>query len=162
RTNAPTKSWSSSSSNAPRRRRARRRRSRTRCANASASRFIRARWRGRWCGEKKTALLGRNRVMSPVGVEPEYVLEQYEALRREAVDVAPFGPHGHGLALLVTRGLPAWLTALTALVPPTSTRPVDEPPAERAPRLLSTVRGELTTVLASLVLACAQPREGQI
>jgi hypothetical protein len=99
--------------------------------------------------------------VSPVGVEPQYVLEQYEALRREALEVAPFGPRGHGLALLVTRGLPAWLTALTALVPSTPRRPVDEPRAEQAPRLLPTVRVGLTTVLAGLVLACAQPREGQ-
>jgi len=98
--------------------------------------------------------------MSP-GVEPRYVLAQYEALRREALEVAPFGPRGHGLALFVTRGLPAWLAALTALVPPTPIRPVDEPRSEGVPQLLSTVRGELTTVLADLVLACAQPREGQ-
>jgi hypothetical protein len=96
-----------------------------------------------------------------VGAEPQYVLEQYEALRREALEVAPFGPRGHGLTLLVTRGLPAWLTALTALVPSTLIRPVEEPRAERAPRLLPAVRVELTTVLAGLVLACAQPREGQ-
>jgi hypothetical protein len=99
--------------------------------------------------------------VSPVGVEPQYVIEQYEALRGEALDVAPFGPRGHGLALLVARGLPAWLSALTALVPSTPTRPVDEPRAERVPRLLPTARVELTTVLASLVLGCAQPREGQ-
>jgi hypothetical protein len=99
--------------------------------------------------------------VSPVRAEPQYVLEQYEALRREALEVAPFGPRGHGLALLVTRGLPAWLTALTALVPSPLIRPVDEPRAERAPRLLPRVRVELTTILAGLVLACAQPREEQ-
>ena len=96
-----------------------------------------------------------------MGAEPQDVVDQYEALRREAFEVAPFGPRGHGLALLVARGLPAWLTALTALVPPRRRRPVDEPPAERAPRLLPAARVELTTVLAGLVLACAQPSEGQ-
>jgi hypothetical protein len=100
--------------------------------------------------------------VSPVGVEPQYVVEQYEAVRREALEVAPFGPRGHGLALLIARGLPAWLTALTALVPSTPRRSVDERRAERAaPRLLPTARGELTTVLAGLVLACAEPGEGQ-
>ncbi len=99
--------------------------------------------------------------MSPVGSEPQDVVDQYEALRREALEVAPFGPRGHGLALLVARGLPAWLTALTALVPSRSGRPVDEPRAERAPRLLPAARVDLTTVLAGLVLACAQPSEGQ-
>ncbi len=99
--------------------------------------------------------------MSPVGAEPQDVVEQYEALRREALDVAPFGPRGHGLALLLARGLPAWLTALTILVPSRPRRPVDAPPAERSPRLLPAARVELTTVLAGLVLACAQPSEGQ-
>jgi hypothetical protein len=97
----------------------------------------------------------------PVSVEPHYVIEQYEALRREALEVAPFGPRGHGLALLVTRGLPAWLTALTALAPSTPRRPVDTPRAEPSPRLLPAARVELTTVLAGLVLACAEPEEGQ-
>ena len=93
--------------------------------------------------------------MSPA--EPLYAVEQYEALRREALEVAPFGPRGHGLALLVARGLPAWLTALTALGPSRPRRPVSAPRAERTPRLLPTARVELTTVLAGLVLACAEP-----
>jgi hypothetical protein len=96
-----------------------------------------------------------------VGAEPQDVVDQYEALRREALEVAPFGPRGHGLALLIARGLPAWLTALTALVPSRRTCAVDAPRAERAPRLLPAARVELTMVLAGLVLACAQPREGQ-
>jgi len=96
-----------------------------------------------------------------VGAEPQDVVEQYEALRREALEVAPFGPRGHGLALLVARGLPAWLTALTALVPSRPRRPVDAPQAEWSPRLPPAARVQLTTVLAGLVLACAQPSEGQ-
>ena len=88
-------------------------------------------------------------------------VEQYEALRREALEVAPFGPRGHGLALLLARGLPAWLTALTALVPSRPKPLVDEPRAARSPRLLPAARVEFTTVLAGLVLACAQPCEGQ-
>ena len=92
--------------------------------------------------------------------EPQDVVDQYEALRREALEVAPFGPRGHGLALLLARGLPAWLTALTTLVPSRPSRPVDEPLSERPPRLLPTARVELTTVLAGLVLACAEPTGG--
>jgi hypothetical protein len=99
--------------------------------------------------------------VSLVSAEPAYVVEQYEALRREALDVAPFAPRGHGLALLLARGLPAWLTALTALVPSRPTRPVDEPAGERSPRLLPAARVELTTILAGLVLACAEPEERQ-
>jgi hypothetical protein len=96
--------------------------------------------------------------VNPVSAEPQYLVEQYEALRREALEVAPFGPRGHGLALLVGRGLPAWLAALTALVPSRPIRPAEDP---RAPRLLPEARVEFTTVLAGLVLACARPREGQ-
>jgi hypothetical protein len=99
--------------------------------------------------------------VSPAGAEPQYVIEQYEALRREALEVAPFGPRGHGLALLLARGLPAWLTGLTALGPPRRPRAIAERPAELAPRLLPAARGELTTVLAGMVRACARPTEGQ-
>ncbi len=90
-----------------------------------------------------------------------YAVEQYEALRREAFEVAPFGPRGHGLALVLTRGLPAWLAALTALGSPRPARVLAETPAEPRPRLLPTARTELTTVLASMVLACAQATEGR-
>jgi hypothetical protein len=90
-----------------------------------------------------------------------YAVEQYEALRREALEVAPFGPRGHGLALLLTRGLPAWLAALTALGPSRPRRPLDETPAGPRPRLLPSARTELTTVLAGMVLACTQETEGR-
>jgi len=89
-----------------------------------------------------------------------YVLEQYEALRRDALEVAPFAPRGHGLALVIARGLPAWLTALTALVPSPPTRAVDERVAAAGSRLQPAARVELTTVLAGMVLACARPQEG--
>ena len=97
-----------------------------------------------------------------MGAEPQDIAEQYEALRREALEVAPFGPRGHGLALLVARGLPAWLAALSALMPSRPSRRVDEPRSAppRPPRLLPTARGELTTLLAGLVLACAEPTGG--
>jgi hypothetical protein len=92
-----------------------------------------------------------------VAAEPHDAVDQDEAVRREALEVAPFAPRGHGLALLVARGLPAWLTALTALGPSRPRRPVDAPRAERGPRLLLAARMELTTVVAGLVLACAEP-----
>jgi len=82
------------------------------------------------------------------------ILAQYEALRRDALET-PAGRAGHGLALLLTRGLPAWLAALATLVPH---RPAAPPgatgPAAAAPRVPSAVRAELTTVLAGMVLAC--------
>ena len=88
-----------------------------------------------------------------------YVLEQYEAVRRDALEVAPCAPRGHGLAVVIARGLPAWLTALTALAPPRPPRAGDERVAP-ASRLLPAARGELTTVLAGMVLACARPQGG--
>lgn len=93
--------------------------------------------------------------------DPAYGVAEYEALRREALEIAPFGPRGHGLTLFLTRGLPAWLRALTALVPSRRMEPVDELGAAAAPRVLPAARVELTAVLAGMVLACAQPREGQ-
>jgi hypothetical protein len=92
-------------------------------------------------------------------VDAAYGVEQYEALRRETLEIAPLAPRGHGRALFLARGLPAWLTALTALAPRPA-RAVDEHPAEPAPRLLPAARGELTLVLAGMVLMCAPPREG--
>ena len=96
-----------------------------------------------------------------MGAERQDVIEQYEALRREALEIAPFGPRGHGLALLVARGLPAWLAAFSALIPSRPRRLVDEPRSEPPPRVLPTARVELTTILAGLVLACVGAREGQ-
>jgi hypothetical protein len=96
-----------------------------------------------------------------VSLDPREVLEQYEVLRREALGTAPFGPRGHGLALLLSRGLPAWLVALTALAPPGGpTRSLVEPRREGGSGLLPTARAELTTVLAGMVLACTHPTEG--
>jgi len=96
-----------------------------------------------------------------VSFNPHEVLDQYEALRREALERALVGPRGHGLALFLSRGLPAWLAALTALAPPGgATRPLIEPRCEGGPGLLSTARAELTTVLAGMVLACTHPTEG--
>jgi hypothetical protein len=96
------------------------------------------------------------------GGDPHTVLEQYEALRREATETTLGGPRGHGLALVLTRGLPGWLAALTALTPP-QRPPAGPPEAPRhsGPLLVPSARTELTTVLAGMVLACAAEREGQ-
>lgn len=85
---------------------------------------------------------------------------EYEAVRREAT--TPDGARGPGLALVLARGLPAWLAALTALGPPAPPRPGIAPArAAGPPPLLPASRRELTTVLAGMVLACARPPEGQ-
>jgi hypothetical protein len=96
--------------------------------------------------------------VSTLPCDPRTVLDHYEALRREALEAAPLGPRGHGLALFLSRGLPDWLAALTALGPPGAfSRPIAEPPRDGGPRVAPAVRGELTTVLAGMVLACTQP-----
>ena len=94
--------------------------------------------------------------------DPHDVLDQYEALRREATETTPGGPQGHGLALFLTRGMPGWLAALTALIPaPRLPRTLPEPPPEGRPPLLPSARAELTTILAGMVLACTPQTEGQ-
>jgi hypothetical protein len=84
---------------------------------------------------------------------------EYEAVRREATTDA--GPPGLGLTLLLARGLPAWLTALTALGPPAPPRPIYAPaPAAGPPRVLPATARDLTTVLAGMVLACTRSQGG--
>ena len=98
--------------------------------------------------------------MSVTPRDPAYVLEQYEALRLEAMATRMPGLRGQGLAVFLSRGLPAWLAALTTLVP--SARPEPPVPATlpvAGPRLLPPARAELTTVLAGMVLTCAHEPE---
>jgi len=99
--------------------------------------------------------------MSPRGGDPHTVQEQYEALRREATETTRLGPRGHGLALFLTRGLPGWLAALTALTPARRPAPVTAEAPRVAGTLLPSARTELTTLLAGMVLACASEREGR-
>ncbi len=84
---------------------------------------------------------------------------EYEAVRREATTEA--GPPGLGLTLLLARGVPAWLAALTALGPAAPSRSIVAPVlAARPPALLPTSTRELTTVLAGMVLACTRSQGG--
>jgi hypothetical protein len=89
----------------------------------------------------------------------DYVLEQYEMLREEAL-VPMAGKRGQGLSLFLLRGLPGWLTALTALGPPPRPRLHAREPGAARPQLPPAGRGALTTVLAEMVLACVQTTEG--
>ena len=89
-------------------------------------------------------------------LDPTYVFDRYEAMRREALESCLDGPRGHGLALFLSRGMPAWLAALPVL---------DRDKAwERAAENFQTtvtaelpvaVRSELTLVWAGMVLACS-------
>jgi hypothetical protein len=88
----------------------------------------------------------------------EYVLEQYETLRVEALTAAA---RGHGLSLLLRRGLTGWLRALSALGPAPPTRLRASEPGAARPQLAPAGRVELTTVLAGMVLACVEATEGR-
>ena len=89
---------------------------------------------------------------------PAYVREQYELLRREATTADPLGPRGHGLVLLMTRGISAWLDTVQTLTP-RAIAPVAHTTAmtgAEGPTWKAADRAELTRVLASLVLTCVQ------
>jgi len=82
--------------------------------------------------------------MNRVVIDAEYLLEQYELLRGNTV-------RGHGLHLLLTRGMLAWIEAVSCL----SGRPAEAVEPGRSPPPFSS-RPEVTTVLANMVLGCMQ------
>jgi hypothetical protein len=92
--------------------------------------------------------------------DPEDAIAQYEALRGDATrSMTGLGP-SHGLALFLARGMAAWLEALSALGP--RQRPAvlpEAPPRSEPVAFAPTVRAELTTVLAAMVLACTAGAE---
>ena len=76
--------------------------------------------------------------------------QAYENLRREALGA---GPRGRGLALFLSRGMMAWLRALTVLEP----RPVPAAdPQHETVELPAMVNGDWTTLLAGMVLSCLE------
>lgn len=103
--------------------------------------------------EKKTSA----RAPQPARVRPSdssYGLEQYEALRRQALDAPASGRSGLGLALFLDRGMGAWWAALSALEPrpPQPTAPGREHSVSPVP---APHRAELVAVLAGMVMACS-------
>ena len=92
--------------------------------------------------------------MSPFVPEAHQVLEQYEALRREALSADAAVERGLGLSLFLTHGMSAWLAAVAALLLRPS-RAAEAAPFERMPVLVPSVRSDLTTLLADMVLACS-------
>lgn len=91
--------------------------------------------------------------MKTFSLDTTFLSEQYEALRKEALELDRTGRRGHGLALFLSRGMIAWATALRALASPPAIAS-----GERAvlyPDLPSAVRSDLTVVLADMVLACS-------
>lgn len=74
--------------------------------------------------------------------------QEYENLRQEALQAG--ARRGHGLALFLSRGMRAWLEALTALKP----RSVAQSAHAESVDWPLVSRPDLTTLLASMVLSC--------
>jgi hypothetical protein len=92
--------------------------------------------------------------VKPVLVDARYVLEEYERLRREALEGGWSGERGHGLVLFLARGMSSWIGALTALASERWAMAAGDSPRDPLPIPPRSVRAELTTVLAGMVLAC--------
>ena len=89
-------------------------------------------------------------------LDPTYLFDQYESLRKEALEASSAGRRGHGLALFLSRGMTAWLGALTVFAPMASPEVLKETASHDRPDLPPAVRPDLTLVLADMVLACYQ------
>ena len=101
----------------------------------------------------------------PIGLtarvaDGRYLQNQYEALRREALE-EDWGERGHGMALFLARGMSAWVGAVQALAPSASNpQPcADDAVRPSGPTLSLSYRAELTTLLAGMVLACSGGKE---
>ena len=92
--------------------------------------------------------------MKVFSLDATFLSEQYEVLRKEALELDQTGRRGHGLALFLSRGMIAWMLALRALVPRPMRASLEG--AVRYPDLPSGVRSDLTLVLADMVLSCSQ------
>ena len=86
------------------------------------------------------------------GPDTEQVCRQYKVVRHDAATQAAFSRRGCGMALLMNRGMPAWLDAMStiSLPPAKSWSPAGNGDLE----LATPIRSELARVLASLVLRC--------
>ncbi len=82
--------------------------------------------------------------MNHLVIDAEYLREQYELLRRNAIQ-------GHGLHLFLTSGMLAWTEAVSCLSGRQTTM---NEPSSSSPSFSS--RPEVTTVLANMVLGCMQ------
>jgi hypothetical protein len=93
--------------------------------------------------------------------DAQYLPGQYEALRREALE-EDGRERGHGMALFMARGMTAWVAAVQDLAPAAfkpQQRLDDDAPLSGGPALPFSLREELTTLLAGMVLACCGGEE---
>ena len=91
----------------------------------------------------------------PFGSDPGYMADQYEALRKQALEANSASHRGHGLALFLTRGMPGWLAALAVLAPSSERpcRPSESGSLLCKPNFPFSVQSDFTSVLADMVLA---------
>jgi hypothetical protein len=81
----------------------------------------------------------------------ESLCEQYEALRAQATGECPGIATPRGLALLLRRGMPGWMTAWLDCVPVTrTTAPMSTD--DKGNRLLNSLHSEVAILLASMAL----------
>jgi hypothetical protein len=92
--------------------------------------------------------------MSFFSLDTGFLFEQYEMLRKEALEAESLGLRGHGLSLFLSRGMMVWMAALKAL----GKHPVAVSEERSVPYrdLPAAVRSDLTVVLADMVLACSK------
>jgi len=83
--------------------------------------------------------------------DAEYLREQYELLRREAAELSSYAQRGHGLLLFLTRGMVAWIEAVSCL----SGRRA-APVEVTTSTLPFALQPEITAVLANMILVCMQ------
>ena len=88
--------------------------------------------------------------MTTSGLDSDQVRRQYEVVRQDAATQVAFARQGYGVALLMSRGMPAWLKTVSTLCLP-SVGPA--PAGSGNTKLAPPVRSEMARVLASLVLA---------
>jgi hypothetical protein len=89
-------------------------------------------------------------------LESTHIVDQYEALRREAIEADSGGAVGHGLALFLYRGMTAWISALSVLArrPMAGVTPQEGSLRRLTVELPPAIRCDLTAVMADMVLAC--------
>jgi hypothetical protein len=90
------------------------------------------------------------------------LLDQYEGLRREVLGTGPRERRGHGLALFISRGMAAWIDAVSILGRKPD-RPVlpEASPVGLVARWPASLKADLTAVLADMVLTCTQETQDE-
>lgn len=92
-------------------------------------------------------------MMRVSSLDQQSLINQYETLRNEALQTNIFGRRGHGLALFLSRGMMAWLAAISELIPPPLLPASLTIPIEN---FSPAIRSDVATVLVDMVLACSE------